>query len=747
MNLIPKPEDATFLKLRNGFLTTDTCNQAKKLRQELIKAIKQLAKDAGKVENTDDFLMFELDCWNHLRNIWIEHGVNDLEKHVKTFLAEDLAEIPLIYRVDVDMNHILRGLEKEFRLTANYYKGEGGLFLYWMELLHPGAVLFPLARMGGSRQDAVTEGSLPAYMNRHFYIEFLHKRLCAGTAEGNILQKSLFIALSSIEIVAMLRVLSIVHISIVMPMRFLCGKVQHLEGWSLARVPEAADLLYDALTKIAVDGNKMLDEDFAMGIFESLESTVPEFKQYMRHIFEEKTMYVVGDRKKGSSKLGMADARIELFTPTRTQNRQTNRDAIKYAEIVAASMADVMIDEKATTRIYLSAADGEYSTKNQSEERKTAASAKLSATNDASESGHAASTAALKTCGTIRLDHAAAEGQSRANNDFGRGHEQLIASRKKPNENENGLGTFHTLPEKPQLSLMQYAQEQKSTSRRQFDDLLKEQKESAKRKDDLALQKKLDNEKKQFVTNLYLWEEYNKPRCWKDVDTAQEQYQQLSSNSAKMKEVRNQILIRYLGLGWDKAYHPWSKQGREYTHAELFQHLITTVIPLSRTEIVPESPPHKLPELPASAKFGLGQMTHDRVSLENKALDGADEFKEQGRRERERLESSGQGCRYEEWQQSTMPKIDANFIDFEVEFLFNVKYDNRNDDNESELVWMSGKVTEIMNAKKNKVKIRWNEKWLTEGEDPESVQVLMKSLWNPKQARAGAWRQYLVDSK
>jgi len=26
VNLIPKPEDATFLKLRNGFLTTDTCS-------------------------------------------------------------------------------------------------------------------------------------------------------------------------------------------------------------------------------------------------------------------------------------------------------------------------------------------------------------------------------------------------------------------------------------------------------------------------------------------------------------------------------------------------------------------------------------------------------------------------------------------------------------------------------------------------------------------------------------------------
>eukprot|EP00986_Skeletonema_menzelii_P003022 scaffold889_cov173-Skeletonema_menzelii.AAC.1 len=33
--------------------------------------------------------------------------------------------------------------------------------------------------------------------------------------------------------------------------------------------------------------------------------------------------------------------------------------------------------------------------------------------------------------GTIRLDHAGAEGQSRANNDFGRGHKRLVASRKK----------------------------------------------------------------------------------------------------------------------------------------------------------------------------------------------------------------------------------------------------------------------------------------------------------------------------
>eukprot|EP00986_Skeletonema_menzelii_P020214 scaffold30540_cov257-Skeletonema_menzelii.AAC.1 len=193
----------------------------------------------------------------------------------------------------------------------------------------------------------------------------------------------------------------------------------------------------------------------------------------------------------------------------------------------------------------------------------------------------------------------------------------------------------------------------------------------AKMKDDLALQKKLDNEKKQFVTNLYLWEEYHKPRCWKDVATAQEEYNKLSSNAAKMKEVRNQILIRYLGLGWVKAHHPWSKNGRQYTHAELFDHLINTVIPLSETETVPDSPPFKLPDLPPAATLSLGQLTHDRVSLANQNLDGADELKEQACKDRDELEMKGQGCRFEEYQRTSMPTIDATLINFQIEFLFN----------------------------------------------------------------------------
>ena len=46
------------------------------------------------------------------------------------------------------------------------------------------------------------------------------------------------------------------------------------------------------------------------------------------------------------------------------------------------------------------------------------------ATTSISESVHASSTVGLGITGTICLDHVTAEGQTRSNNDFGRGHER-----------------------------------------------------------------------------------------------------------------------------------------------------------------------------------------------------------------------------------------------------------------------------------------------------------------------------------
>ncbi len=60
----------------------------------------------------------------------------------------------------------LRAVDKEFSLPANYPKGHGDMFKYWLELNHPGALLVPVERSSGSRQDLACEGAAAVYWNR-----------------------------------------------------------------------------------------------------------------------------------------------------------------------------------------------------------------------------------------------------------------------------------------------------------------------------------------------------------------------------------------------------------------------------------------------------------------------------------------------------------------------------------------------------------------------------------------------------
>jgi len=60
----------------------------------------------------------------------------------------------------------------------------------------------------------------------------------------------------------------------------------------------------------------------------------------------------------------------------------------------------------------------------------------------------------------------------------------------------------------------------------------------------------------------------------------------LNSTSAKLQFVKEQILIRYLRLGWTKAYHPWSKNKYVYSPSERMEHFVKVVLQLQNTEVV-----------------------------------------------------------------------------------------------------------------------------------------------------------------
>jgi hypothetical protein len=86
-------------------------------------------------------------------------------------------------------------------------------------------------------------------------------------------------------------------------------------------------------------------------------------------------------------------------------------------------------------------------------------------------------------------------------------------------------------------------------------------------------------------------------------------FNKLQSKSAKLQFVKEQILIRYLGLGWTKAYHPWSKNKHIFSPSELMEHFVKVVLPLDNTEVVPTAPPMNLPGLPSLPT--LGTVAHD----------------------------------------------------------------------------------------------------------------------------------------
>ena len=93
-------------------------------------------------------------------------------------------------------------------------------------------------------------GADAIYMNRPLNVEFLDERLRVRGNE-NILQKNLFVVLSSLEMIAVSRMLSILNVAIIIPVKWLCGKTHKLaeHNWGAISMGCVVDILHDCLYK------------------------------------------------------------------------------------------------------------------------------------------------------------------------------------------------------------------------------------------------------------------------------------------------------------------------------------------------------------------------------------------------------------------------------------------------------------------------------------------------------------------
>ncbi len=257
--------------------------------------------------------MFQGHCFDHLRNTWFEAIENYLSRKLTIFLKHDLELIPPHLRVSCKISDLLRQVDKEYSFTANYFKESCDDYADWKECFCPGKQYLPPIRViGGNRQDAAFEGALPVYDGRGDMLIFTKECLLSS---NNLLQCLLFIVLGSMEMIAQLRVASILHLAVVIPMRWLAGNTHKLVeyGWEERSMGRAIAMLHDAFVEIQGDGSLLLEEEFVMHIFAPLYDELLLFKEYLDYHFEEKEGNVIESQKEEARVLAIDEAMAELF--------------------------------------------------------------------------------------------------------------------------------------------------------------------------------------------------------------------------------------------------------------------------------------------------------------------------------------------------------------------------------------------------------------------------------------------------
>jgi hypothetical protein len=287
-------------------------------------------------------------------------------------------------------------------------------------------------------------------------------------ASDNLLQRSLFIVLGSIEIIAQLRVASIMHLVVVLPMQWLAGNTHELSKYSLGEcsMGRAITLLHDAFVEVQYGGSLMLDERFIMNIFSSLYDVLLLLKQYLDYHLEEKDGNVIGSRKEDDCVLAIDEAMAKLFWPQRMENCQTTEFCWELSVGVATTLLTELTDPKKATHNYIH--DGLLAFNNISQTEKDTSMGKR-ANNNPSDGNFATFTYVLYNGGRISINSAVGIGQACYNKDLNRNCALFVTGQRSKSKNKpTGMGSFHTLPEKLQDSLLAVAKRNGLKSRRQF---------------------------------------------------------------------------------------------------------------------------------------------------------------------------------------------------------------------------------------------------------------------------------------
>ena len=298
-----------------------------------------------------------------------------MTEYMKKILQKDLLQIDGGLRVSTNIVSLIRAVDKMFSLCANYPKGKGDLFRLWMKIYHPGALLLHLKNAQGSRQDICVESAGSIYWNRPYWVEFLDETLRVPGVD-NILEENLFVVLTSVEMISLTRAMSIVHLSICLPVRWLAANTHTLSAyaWGVRSMGRVIDTLEKSLVRLKEDSGKISDESFMMGFFQVFVDELPPLNEYVNQLYEKRTQGLVPNTNVADSSktkvVPFCMLREELFNPQNEVNIQTNKMMPNIGKIVADALLCELRDPKKATSEHLSSIGGHFSWDETTEEEK-----------------------------------------------------------------------------------------------------------------------------------------------------------------------------------------------------------------------------------------------------------------------------------------------------------------------------------------------------------------------------------------
>ncbi len=281
-------------------------------------------------------------------------------------------------------------------------KEDGSLFEEYQKTYNPNSHHYQLSQaLGGAWQDIGCEGAYGCHYE-HPTVLGVFELVIVWYKCRHILMRSLFISLQSVEMIAQMRVLAILHISICIPTWWLAGNCQELKDadFGVFDMGHTVDLMESAFENIVLDGSMLLDKEFMMDDVKPIVTKVDAFSGYLQYIFEQKESFIVGSRKSKDKWLPFDELQAELFYPTLDYIRQTHSVSCHLAVVAANAFLAEFRDPRKATSNWLFSNGGVRSLAMASEDD-CKATFGMDASTSILESVHATSTVGLKVAGTI----------------------------------------------------------------------------------------------------------------------------------------------------------------------------------------------------------------------------------------------------------------------------------------------------------------------------------------------------------